>query len=301
MSIIKSKRRRPESLGYNSWAPIIVESPGNLTGVTNSSVIQIESIPLGLNYKVTHISYVLTNGLTSTGDLKINIVSGAGSYEGLAAVSPSARLTLGGTFVPGDKIVVTIGGAQISHTFTTRTAPNLTLMAASLANSLNYDPLFNTTYIANSLGPVVVYQQIAYTTATPTFAASTNSVAGTVTVSSATLVGGVAGTNPTQPILDQTQIGIVPSGTVVTGDALFPADIVLATTVGIPQNQVGLIYAVKNFDAIWPAGSLMTLRAEGIAPPAGTIHVIVWGVPVDLHIGMPAEANQGFRISQFVL
>jgi len=246
----------------------------------------------------------------AAGKLALNIVNGVGAYEGAGAASSYAYLTLGGTFVTGDKITVSILGIPYVYTVSAR-GVSLQYIGQALTTSFNRQTLnstaagifpgFNTLYRANSLGAEVVIQTLAYSTATPSFTVSTNSVAGTVTASGATMVAGVAGALPGVPASDTTSIGIVPSQVGAVGTALFPVDIVLPLFNASQADLGGTIYAIENFDVNWPTLAEMTLRITADGVVAGGLNVILWGVPNDISPMMPEEANTAFHLSQIIL
>jgi hypothetical protein len=318
IKLIQSKSRMPESLQYNAWAPlsfqpIQVNSP---SGVRASTLIQGIK-PLGLNYKITHISYVMsdwvnaglpTSGTFAAGKLAMNIVSGVGAYEGAGAASSYAYITLSGTFAANDKITITIAGVPYVYTVNARVAGSLQTVAAGLTDFLNRQSLngnffgFNTLYRANSLGAEIVIQTLAYSTATPTFTVAVmTSATGAAVASGATMIAGIAGALPVAPVSDTTNLGIVPSQVAAVGTALFPVDIVLPLFAGSQADVVGTVYALENFDANWPTLAEMTLRFTADGVVAGGLEVILWGVPNDVHPMQPEEAATAFHLSQIVL
>lgn len=297
MSVIRSKRRRPSSLGYNSW----VSLPFSLQSAAGIVTPSAYYVTLPLNFKIMALTYCLD--VVTPGTLFVNMISGTNvaGYEGTGAQSSYGYLNLGGTFVAGDVITVTVAGVSYSVTLNARTVKSLQVTANALTSGLNNNLAFSALYRANSCSSEVVIQTLSYSTATPTFAVSTTSAAGTVTASGANMVAGVAGALPTTPVADQTQLGIVPSGTAVANNALFPVDILIPAFASGGNQIGGVIYATENFDAIWPAGSIIT--AIGNQPGSGSFHgdFAVWGVPVDNHPMMPEEANTGFKVSPFIL
>src|SRR5665213_1773250 len=60
IKLIQSKSRLPESLQYNAWAPLEF-SPMVVPAVVQASTAIQGIKPLGLNYKITHISYVMSD------------------------------------------------------------------------------------------------------------------------------------------------------------------------------------------------------------------------------------------------
>jgi hypothetical protein len=320
MSIqIRAKECNPQALLYGAWDSLQFQPMIVPAAAQTSDVVQ-GIIPLGLNFKITHISYVMSNwevvppaaptgGHFVAGKLALNVVSGVAAYEGAGAASSYAYLTLGGTFLVGDKITITIAGVPYVYTVSGRAAVDLTHVGAHLAESLNLqammgvNPAFNTLYRANSLGVEVVIQTLVYSAATPAFAVSTNSVAGTVLASGAAMVAGVAGAVPESPPLDTTNQGITPSLTADPGDALFPVDIVLPLFAAGQDDVVGEVYALESFDAFWPTGTELTLRITADGVVAGGLNVILWGVPYDLHYYLPGSSSTGigFHISNELL
>lgn len=282
-----------------------------------STAIQ-KIVPLGLNYKITHISYAMSNfhvippaapvGSTfAAGHLSLNIVSGVGAYEGTGAGSSYAYLTLGGTFLLNDTITVSIAGIPYVYTVSGRTAGNLQLIGQAMAESFNRQgingiyPSFPSLYIANSLGAEVVIQTLAYSVATPTFTVSTSSIAGTVTASGSNMVAGVAGALPGVPLSDSTSIGIVPSQVAAPATALFPVNMVLPLFNSSQADVGGTIYALKNFDVNWPTLAELTVRITADGTVAGGLNIILWGVPNDIHPMQPEEAATAFHLSQLIL
>ena len=319
--LIQAKNRMPDSLQYNAWAPLSFQPVIVPAGVQTSAAIQANK-PLGLNYKITHISYVMSNFYTlppaaptgahfAAGKMTLNLASGIGAYEGAGAASSYAYFTLGGTFLTNDKITVTILGIAYTFTVSGRDS-SLQLVGQAFASSMNSQTLdtvtpyiypgFNTLYRANSLGAEVVIQTLAYSTATPSITVSTTSVAGTVTLGSgATMVAGVAGALPGVPQTDTTPIGIVPSSVAAAGTAVFPVNIVLPLFAAGQADLVGTIYALENFDANWPTLAEMTLRMTTDAVVAGGLSVTIWGVPNDIHPDQTAESASAFKLAQLVL
>jgi hypothetical protein len=319
--LIQAKNRMPDSLQYNAWEALDGISLIVPASAQTSAAVQAIK-PLGLNYKITHISYVMSNFYSATyaavptgghfaaGKMSLNIASGIGAYEGAGAASSYAYLTLGGTFLVNDKITITILG--IAYTFTVGGRDTtLQLIGQALASNLNSQiidtvtpyvyPGFNTLYRANSLGAEVVIQTLAYSTATPSFSVSTTSVAGTVTASGATMVAGVAGALPGVPQTDTTPIGIVPSLVAAAGTAVFPVNIVLPLFAAGQADVCGTIYALENFDANWPTLAEMTLRFTTDGTVAGGLNLVIWGVPNDIHPDQTGESASAFKLAQLVL
>ena len=147
MSIIKSKRRRPESLGYNSWMPLAFPV---ITLAASTAPTTVEArIPLALNVKIVAVSYVLSGSLA--GGTSFNIALGAGSYE-TAGSSAFGGSTLGGTFAAGDQVIFVIGGVSYTFNVTARTAGSLVKLASGIARSINKNAALNGTYIASQSG-----------------------------------------------------------------------------------------------------------------------------------------------------
>jgi hypothetical protein len=313
---IQAKARMPEALQYNAWAPIRLSTVVVPASAQTSTAIQA-IIPLGLNYKITHISYVMSNFYTIppaaptgshfvAGKMALNIVNGIGAYEGAGGSSSYGYLGLTGNFAINDKITVTIAGVPYSYTVSGRSVVNTFTVAASMAESLNRNTAFNTLYRANSLGLEIVVQTLAYSTATPTFTASvvTSNSGAISSTSGATMIAGVAGTLPGVPVSDTTSIGIVPSQTAAVGTALFPVDIILPLFSVSGQTGAdvgGTLYALENFDVNWPTAAEMTLRITADGTVAGGLNVILWGVPNDIHPMMPEEASTAFHLSPLIL
>jgi hypothetical protein len=316
MSIqIRAKECNPQALLYGAWDSMQLQPMIVPAAAQTSDVVQAIK-PLGLNFKITHISYALSNwevvppaaptgGHFVAGKIALNVVSGVAAYEGAAAASSYAFLTLGGTYQAGEKITVLIASVPYVYEVTGRAAANLTQLAANMAASLNLQamtgvfPAFNTLYRANSLGAEIVIQTLAYSTATPAFSVSTTSIAGTVVASGAAMVAGVAGAKPISPVLDTTNQGITPSLTAVPGNALFPEDIILPMFNVSQADLVGEVYALESFDAFWPTGTELTLRITADGVVAGGLNVILWGVPYDLHYYLPGSVStgKGFQIT----
>lgn len=314
IKLIQSKSRMPESLQYNAWAPMKFDP---FVVAAAETAIQVRSIvPLGLNYKITHISYVVSDfgttfpsgGAFAAGKLAMNIVSGVGVYEGAGAASSYAYITLSGAFAANDKITITVAGVPYVYTVNARVAGSLQSVAADLTDFLNRQSLngnffgFNTLYRANSLGAEIVIQTLAYSTATPTFTvAVVTSATGAAVASGVTMIAGVAGALPVAPVSDTTNLGIVPSQVAAVGTALFPVDLVLPLFAAGQADVVGTVYALENFDANWPTLAEMTLRVVSDGTVGGNLNVILWGVPNDVHPMQPEEAATAFHLSQIVL
>lgn len=311
--LIQAKARMPEALQYNAWAPLKFDSFTHTAGASTSTAVRV-MVPLGLNYKITHLSYILSDfsaaapggGLFADGKMALNVVSGVGAYEGAGAASSYGAIALTGNFAVNDKITVNLAGVPYSYTVSGRSVVNTFTIASSMAESLNRNTAFNALYRANSLGLEIVVQTLAYSTAVPAFSVTvvtTNS--GSATAGS--MVAGVAGALPAVPVSDTTGIGIVPSQTAAVGSALFPVDIVLpyftlgsvgATT---QANLTGTIYCLENFDANWPTLANLTLRLTTDGAVAGNLLVTLWGVPNDIHPMQPEESATAFHLSSFIL
>lgn len=315
MSIqIRAKECNPQVLLYGAWAPISLSTVTVPATAQTSTAIQAIK-PLGLNYKITHISYVMSNfevippavptgGHFVAGKLGLNIVSGVAAYEGAGAASSYAYVTLAGVYNPGDVVAVVIAGVSYKGPVaSTRNAVNLTTFASAMASSLNSNPAFSLLYRANSLGAEFVIQTKAYSVATPTFSVSTTSTTGTATASGANMVAGVAGALPVLPVLDTTNQGITPSLTAVPGNAMFPVDIVLPLFNTSQADVVGEVFAIESYDAFWPMGTGLTLRLTADGVVAGGLSVTLWGVPEDLHYYLPGSLStgEGFHISSEIL
>jgi hypothetical protein len=297
---IKAKEGNFQALLYSAWAPLPV----------------ITNMVLGLNYKFTHLAYVITPPLVAGLSFSVNIESGYVIVDP-ANYTSYGYFDLAGVFVEagangfgGDKIEIILEDWVTStlhhyrYTVTSR-YPTLATLAAFIANELNQDPRFNVSYIANSLGGEVVMQPLTYTPVTPSYTVSTTSApgAGTITAGGATFVPGVGGgTLPPQPISDQTSQGIEPSATAIVGDTLFPVDIILPTFTTLNGGLTGTIFANANFDAIWPINSSLTFTTSSITPGASSFAAVaLYGVPVDNHRFLPATLPRGFQIDSEIL
>jgi hypothetical protein len=248
-----------------------------------------------------------TGGNFAPGVMGFNIVMGPGSYEGAGASSSYAYATVGGVFqggpfpTPGDIINIVIAGVTYRVIMNSRFTPNLTLVAQGIVLELSQNAAFTKLYKVNSLGAEFVVQTLAYSTETPSFSVNTNSAFGTVTASGAAMVAGVAGNLPTQPVSDTTYYPGPPSLTAVQLNALFPVDIILPLFNASQADLAGCVYAIENFDAIWPTDAELTLRITTDGVVAGGLNVILWGVPVDNHRFLPATLPMGFQINSEVL
>jgi hypothetical protein len=122
--------------------------------------------------------------------------------------------------------------------------------------------------------------------------------------SSAVMQAGTGGANPnTQPILDQQDIGIVPSATAVVGNALFPVDIILPTFNATQAYLSGSVYAIHNHDAIFPSNLAVALTfvANDTVNDTAAYVVSLYGIPVDLHPQQSPEGATFLKMNQFIL
>lgn len=289
---ISSKSRTPKSLCYNSWFPFQFPAlaPGNPT----------QYVSLGLNHKFTHLAYTIDPpGFTAGMNESINIVSGI-------PVAPSHNTSygwvdLGGTFAAGDTITVTVAGT--SYVFKVSARDNtLQKVAAALVSFLMRNLVFSASFIANSLGLEFVIQPLVYNAVTYPYSVLVVSAAGTATAGGANMVAGTGVfASPSQPITDQTQNGIIPSPTAVTDNALFPVDIILPTFAAGQAGKSGVVYAYRNYDAIFPSASAVSLTQSTTSEGGGGGAFTLYSVPMDNHPMQPEEANTSFHLSQNVL
>ena len=307
---LRGKDRSPNSIRYDAWAtfPIVLNSA---TTATFASTAVQGVVPLGLNTKITHVSYSLSGTSFAAGKIALNIVNGSAAYESAGGASSYGYVTLSGTFSAGkpasntpfplpygDTITVTIGGLSYTKTVNGRDAGNNQLIAADLASGFNNNTTVNGLYRANSAGSQIVFQTLAYGATTPTFSVTVSSAAGTATASGATFVAGVAGTNPVLGISDQLPLGQSPSATAALGNALFPANIVLPEFTAGQANQPGIIYALESQDVIWGPTTQLTARITTDGTVAGVLTVTLYGKPVDNHPTAPQSNNSSFRLTQ---
>lgn len=293
---IRSKSRLPQSLQYNAWAPV------QYARIASNTTPSIVSQPLGLNTKIIAVPYFLE--VTGAGLQFLNFVSGASTtgLGGSGGRSSYGFVDLGSTFAAGDTIGFSIAGVVYSTTVNARNTGSNAKVAAGVVTSLSYNTAFNALYRANSLGGEIVIQTLAYATATPAFSvAVVTSASGTATANGANFVAGVAGTLPSQPVSDQTNNGIVPSGTAIVGNTLFPVDIILPGFTTANNKLTGVIYCYENFDAIWPAVSTLSLVVGN--PTSGTFATTatLMSTPMDNHPMQPEEAASVFRLSANIL
>jgi hypothetical protein len=253
MSIIKSKRRRPSSLGYNSWSSIQF---GNENALVTPGTVYAQ--PLGLNYKFTHLTYgiyqpTLTPGITGV----INVRSGSSNFAVPTINTSYGYFDIGGTYAAGDKLTLTLSSVPFVYTVTGRDTTK-TILLGNMAAALNSNPLFNSTWICNTLGVEMVIQPLAYNTTTYVYSIAVQSAAGTATAGGAVMVAGSG----------------LPTFTAQAG------------------HLTGTVFATKNFDAIWPANSSVVLTSTNNGPiGAWGGLVTLYGVPVDNHIMQPQAAN----------
>lgn len=306
MSIIKSKRRRPESLGYNSWMSM-------LFGTDTATVAPGTNCyrPLGLNMKFTHMSYVIAGTSPSSIAGILNIASSRIATAPITNTS-YGYFDFGGTFAVGDTVTLSVGGTVYKpFVVSAREAGNNTVLARhftaylnSVATaSANGSVLFSSSWIANSLGVEVVIQPLVYNATAYAYSVTLGTSAGTVTAGGATMVAGTGvQTAFTQPPADQTAIGIVPSGVAASGDRLFPVDIILPTFTAQATGLSGTVYATKNFDAIWGKNTTISLTVANNGP-VGNAHLLVelFGVPVDNQPMQPESSNGIFLPSSLTL
>lgn len=297
MSVVNAKDRSPKSLRYNCWMMLPFLKSGQPAISTSTGAY----LGLGLNMKFTHVVYTVLPAYTPGGAGALNVASGyvADSDIPGAPQSSFAWAKIASTFSLNDSITITVAGQPYTYQINSRSVGSLQKVMAGVAAMLNANAVFSASYLANSLGAELVVQTLAYSTATPAFAASVSSATGTISVSGATMTAGVAATLPTQPPPDQTAIGFVPSATAVAGNRLFPCDVVLPLFTAGHDGETGTIYARKNFDAIWPAASTMTAYLTNGADGA-TISTLLCGVPVDNAPTRPQDSNGIFVPSQFL-
>jgi hypothetical protein len=292
MQVTTGKNRRPQSIGYNNLfalrLPLIALAASSVSTTVQSR------IPLGVNVKVMAVSYVLDTAVAGTASL--NIVQGAASYE-TAGAPPTGTITLANTFLIGDSVTITVGGIDYKVTVTSRNAGNNQLLSADIAKGINRNNPFGAAYVASSSDSKIYVINIAYATAgnSTTLTTSAVSAAGTATASGGTLAGGSAGTLPTMPALDNSNI-TSPSQTAAAGAALFPVDMPLNMTADIPS----MLYPIypKNFEAIFPVASEITVRLITNGAAAGNLTIVVWCVPYDVNFMNPEEKNQHFLPGQ---
>lgn len=302
--IISAKQGNYQALGYNSWSHLDFGTQAAPISGGNP----VPFIPLGLNYKFTHLAYTVNNGFYAAGlNLVVNLRSGVVAAPVFNTSYGFFDLT--GTFLPREKITLTVGGHVYQYTVNAR-ANTLAKVAAQMTFVLNTapapnatTPAFNTLYIANSLGAEVVIQPLSYAAVTTAYSLAVTSAAGHATAGGANMVVAVgSGTLPSQPVSDQTSQGISPSATAVAGNALFPVDIILPTFVAGQAGKTGTVFAHANFDAIWPINSTLTLTTvdNGSIQGVGGIFSL-YGAPIDNHRYLPATLPEGFQLNSEIL
>lgn len=236
---LKAKEGNFQALLYNAWSPV----PMLTTQV------------LGLNYKFTHLSYLLTPPITPGLIFSVNIVSG------YLAISPSnyssyAYFDLAGVFTPyrpgepGDKISIILASwrTSIVTTYTykvTTRYPNNTLLAAFITNELNQDARFNKDYIANSLGAEVVIQPLTYDPVTPAYSVLTNSTTGTISAAVVTPPPGPPG----PPLGSLTTYAAVGGSTITsTGFTVLNGDLGLSPGSAVVGFPPGIVTGTQHVD-----------------------------------------------------
>lgn len=292
--VTNGKRRNPASIGYNNLIAIPLARAGS---GYNPTVVS-SRLPLGLNLKIMAVSFSIETG--ATGPLAFNVVQGTGSYE-TAGSAPAGAVAIGGTFVAGDQITTTVGGVPYTVAITSRNAGNNLMIAADIASGICRNQPFGVApaYFAGSVGTSVNLAQVAYNTTgnSTTLTSSVSSASGTATASASTLLGGTVGVLPTAPALDNSN-QTSPAATAAAGTALFPIDVpLLLGTTASGADVVGIVYPAfpRNFDAIWPAGTELTMRYSGNSgTTSAEMNVVLWAVPYDVNAFNPELKANGF-------
>ena len=288
MQVTNGRARSNASIRYNSLTSL--RFPTVALGSSQPSTTVQSRIPLGLNFKIMSVSYVLS-GVTTGASLALNVTLGTGSYE-TAGAAPTDYFTIGGTYANGDTITVTLGGVSYTYTVNAEIAGNNAAIVQHFASAINRNQPFASTVFASAQGLSVVISLVAYSTATSTFTVSKNSTSGTVTANAANLSGGATGVLPAQPVIDN-PLQTAPFNIAASGTALFPID----TPILLTNDQPGVLYTKlnNNFDAIWPSFSELTLRTITGTSMTGNLDVILWGVPYDVNPFAPQD-----RVSSFL-
>lgn len=287
----------PNDYGFDAlqWAQF---SPvASVESAVASTVVQGRLL-LPFAAKIAIVAVSLDDVESLDGSHMFNIVAGVGAYE-TGEVAATATVTVGATPTDADTNTYTIAGhAVVSNQ---ATANSTAQQATADAAAINADSTANLIVSANAIGSVV---HITAKEPGPGGNAITLAVASsggdTLTPSGAALAGGASAsgieTAPTDNRLSGPAGGVqsanagglgIPTVFGDTGDALFGTDqqftvssgVGVAATTGQPAlpapTTTGGIWRFRpdTYDAVWPAGTLLTLRA--ITPTGGSMTNLV--------------------------
>lgn len=286
-------------------------------GVAQTVVQDFRSLPF--NYKIRQVAVALTAIDSIAGADLFNIVVGTGAYE-TAGVAAIGSYTITGTPTTTNNNTYTISGTAVVAAQTT--GNTLTQQAAADAVVINANATVNKLVTATSaLGVVTITANVpgAAGNAITTVAASTGD---TLTANQAVLASGANASGVTLAANDNSDTYGYPTNVAVAGDALFGADVpfnaantiaanayAFPGNVGPSANQIGQgvpntgwgslvaatggygLFVPTNYDAVYPAGIPLTLRAitQATIGSISNLQVTLSVIPVGLR-AQPGDA-----------
>jgi hypothetical protein len=288
MAITRSKSHTQDSLVFDAVA-ILPLPPDTISGAVVSTAPALQ-FALPYSIKIQDVAITATNaGLTVTGSgISFNVVAGVLPYEG--AVPATGIATLYGRNSPNSPVNINVVMPN-GHVITVTIPINQSAYVAiqSVITALNADTTFNATYYAyytgiQNGGPSLQISTIA-TGVSGNGAVFTFSVLGqgyptfTWFAPTTTLGGGAASGAPIVVAPNDTVESLKLLTSAQPGQALFAADQVIAAA---PSGTVQTFYPTQ-FDAIWPAGTLVTIRFSGTPSSTTTFNVEIGYKPYNMN------------------
>lgn len=303
MPVTQAKLHAPGAVRYDGWKVVAFPavSPGaNVAGTTIQAYL-----PLVTGGKILYATALFSAIGTAQSAHLFNIVVGTlGAYETGASVGATQTATFGGTIAQGDTFTYTLAGVPIL--VTAPATPTATKLAAALvaaicdnttpipANSVNNlvtlgglgsgivgIPL-NRVFGANNAAGVVTVGALCggggsgtgFNSIT-TVCTVTSSASGTFVAGGSTLAGGTAATGITTPTTDTVNYNGV-YNVPAAGNAVFGNDqVLIGAPVGSTALRYNYLYHPDTWDALYPPGTVLTLRVQTPASTGTITNLIV--------------------------
>jgi hypothetical protein len=290
-------------------------------GVAQTTLQQLRTVPF--NYKVRKVSVALTAIDSIAGSDLFNIVLGAGSYE-TAAVAASGTYTITGSPATSSNNTYTIAGTAVVAPQTT--GNTVTQQALADVIVINNNATVNNIVTARSaLGVVTITANAPGAAGNAVTTTASSSGGDTLTANQAVLASGANASGIVLAANDNSDTYGYPTNVAAAGVSLFGADIPFnaANTIaanayaypgntGPTSNQIGQgvpntgwgalatatggygIFVPTNYDAVYPAGVPLTLRAitQATIGSITNLQVTLGIVPVGLRAQPISEPGQ---------
>lgn len=234
---------------------------------------------------------------TASGTVTASGSTLAGGTGSATATPGVGTATVGGTWLMGDTATTdtySVNGGNHNVVYTVpSTGLTTAQIAAGIAAAVNADSTAAVLVTASSSGSNVIFTTKPGQGYQPNyfnFSASHTSASGSYN-GTGQFYAVPSDYLPTMPALDNSNFTSPPQ-VAAAGTALFPVDIPVLSN----AESSGIAYPVvpENYEAIWPAGSELTLRVFTSSNFSTVLDIILWCVPYDVHPMSPQDHVQYF-------